>query len=132
MSLPDDPFHTTFLEGQRVYWSDQNIVFMEHLGDPIVVQARFLSDGLSIPRPLRGLIAKAPSFLATGVLHDWLYAKQTNTMTRKKCDRIFLWYMKRWGVGWWTRRSIYFAVRIGGKQFFRQRDPSFYKGSHNH
>lgn len=133
MGLPQEPFHTAYLHGEdRLYWSTSDMVFMEHLGQPIVVKGGFLSDGLSIPSIFHSILSKAPSYLATGVLHDWLYSIGTTTMSRKKCDKIFYWYLSQYGVGLLTRRTIYYAVRLGGRKAFRKKHPQFYTGKHQH
>ena len=67
-----------------------------------------------------------------GILHDWLYAKveRHENISRRKCDRIFLLFMKLYGVGIIKRRIIYWAVRAAGRLAFRKKTPKF--ATHNH
>ena len=104
----------------------------EHL---IVVPAKFLSDGLSIPAAARPIIntTKAPEWIGAGVLHDWLYSKCVTheSMSRKTVDTIFLIAMKLYGVSAWKRRIIYWAVRTFGRLSFRKKTPKFATNKHH-
>ena len=74
----------------------------------------FITDGASIPKifwsiigsPFTGLYRK-PS-----LIHDRLYA--TQKVKRGYADRVFLEGMENKGVSFWKRRTMYYAVRVGG------------------
>ena len=84
-------------------------------GDTIVVPAGFITDGASIPRFAWSIIGGPMSgkYVAAAILHDWLYHIQT--FSRKKSDLIFLKAMAVLGVTRLKRKTIYWAVRIGGR-----------------
>lgn len=126
MKLPKPILHTDFIDGERLYWASEQMQFDsgEHL---IIIPAGFLSDGLSIPRLFRSIFSKSPSYIFAGVVHDWLYKMGTYEVTRKEADKIFLYWMKQYGVGWLTRRTIYRAVRIGARRTWKVRPASFAK-----
>jgi len=51
-------------------------------------------------------------------IHDILYAAEL--FPRDECDDIFLELMKEHGVGWFTRNSMYLAVRMVGGLVWRK------------
>lgn len=134
MKLPRPELHTYFDEqlGERVFYSCEPIAFDN--GDClVVVGADFISDGFSIPKGLRGFFATAPASLPAAMLHDWLYKTTTpkQGMTRRGIDRLFLQWLKAYGVGVIRRRLIYWGVRAGGGlTSYNKRNASFYKGDH--
>jgi hypothetical protein len=135
MTPPSPDLHTYFDDelGERVFYSCDEIAYDsgEHL---IVIPPKFLSDGVSIPSAAQPLIntPKSPQWIGAGILHDWLYAKveRHENISRRKCDRIFLLFMKLYGVGIIKRRIIYWAVRAAGRLSFRKKTPKF--ATHNH
>lgn len=78
----------------------------------ITVPAGYVTDLASVPRGFWNLIPKDGTYDQAAVLHDYIYG--THSFDRKTCDRIFLEAMKELGVGWWTRGTIYNAVRAFG------------------
>jgi hypothetical protein len=103
------------IDGEGWYWSELPMLFTEHKGAKIIIPAGFMTDGASIPKVFQSFFSKTGIYLMPAILHDWLYkAGCPQSMPRKEVDRLFLHYMKLYGVGWLTRRSIYTAVRIGG------------------
>ena len=136
MKLPQPDLHTYFDEqlGERVYYACEPIAFDvgEHL---IVVPAKFLSDGLSIPAAARPIIntPKAPEWIGAGILHDWLYSKcdTHEHISRRRADTLLLLAMKLYGVGTIKRRIIYWAVRMAGRLAFRKKTPKFATTNHH-
>ena len=136
MTPPNPELHTFYDNelAERVFYSCEPLAFDvgEHF---ILVPAKFLSDGLSIPTAARPIIntPKAPEWIGAGVLHDWLYSKcETHeSMSRKTVDLIFLLMMKIYGVGAIKRRIIYWAVRMAGHLSFRKKTPKFATNNHH-
>ena len=129
MTTPSPQLHTDHIGGERVYWSCEPMAFDN--GDSlVVVPANFLSDGLSIPRIFQGVFSKSPSYIFAGMLHDWLYKIRPCNMTRKQCDKLFLYWMRAYGVGW-TRKTIYRSVRIGGRKSWRRKYPQYSNNNHH-
>ena len=133
MSLPKPELHTYFDEeaGERIYYACEQLAF-DMDGDVLVVVPKlFCSDGLSIPRLFRSLFSKNPSWIGAGIAHDYCYRILPHKMTRKQADKLFLKLMHGYVVGWWTRRSIYRAVRLGAKKNWRVRHPQFATTNHH-
>ena len=57
--------------------------------------------------------------------HDWLYKIQPDKVTRKQADKIFLHWMKAYGVSRTRRNLMYWAVRAGSRKVWRVRHPSY-------
>lgn len=127
MSLPKPVLHTDFIGDERMYWSTLPMVF-DSKDELIVIPPLFLTDGLSIPRLFRSIFSKSPSYIYAGIVHDWLYKSGVQEVTRKQADKIFLYWMKAYGVGWLTRRTIYRAVRLGARRSWKVRPPTYAKG----
>lgn len=136
MTPPNPDLHTYYDGelGERVFYSCEPIAYDSGQEPLIVVPPKFISNGLSIPRAAQPLIntPKAPEWVGAGILHDWLYSKveRHENISRRKCDRIFLLFMKLYGVGIIKRRIIYWAVRAAGRLAFRKKTPKF--ATHNH
>ena len=133
MSLPSPELHT-YYDGEkreRVFYSCEQLAFDMDGDVLVVVPPLFLSDGLSIPRLFRSIFSKSPSYIYAGIAHDYCYRILPHSMTRKQADKLFLQLMKGYGVGWWTRRSIYRAVRIGAKKNWRVIHPQFASNNHH-
>jgi hypothetical protein len=104
--LDVDDARVTDAWGQWITESD--LVF----GD-IVVPAGAITDGASVPKPLRGLYASiGEPWFAAAVAHDWLYAEQIGT--RANADRVY----RDLSLALGTRRSAalvqYVALRLFG------------------
>lgn len=79
------------------------------------VQAGFITDFASIPRPLWGLVGGPADgkYRKAAVLHDWLY-RTPHIATRSQADQVLLEAMRVSGCSWFQRTVIYSGVRIGG------------------
>lgn len=103
----------------------------------VTVPVGFRTDFASIPRPFRNLFSAVGKYSKAAVVHDFLYNGGWVTQiliddvtgdtferhwhpTRKEADDIFLEAMKVLGVGWFTRTSVYLAVRAGGWSSFER------------
>ena len=133
MSLPEPELHTYFDEeaGERIYYSCEQLAFDMDGDVLVVVPPLFLSDGLSIPRLFRSVFSKSPSYIYAGIAHDYTYRILPHKMTRKQADKLFLQLMKGYKVGFWTRRAIYRAVRIGARKSWRVKFPRFSSNNHH-
>jgi len=133
MSLPKPELHTYFdeEEGERIYYSCEQLAFDMDGDVLVIVPPLFCSDGLSIPRWARSLFSKNPSWIGAGIAHDYCYRILPNKMTRKQADKLFLKIMKGYGVGFFTRRAIYRAVRLGARSNWRVKHPQFAQTNHH-
>ena len=133
MSLPKPELHTYFdeEEGVRLYYSCEQMAFDIDGDVLVVVPPLFLSDGLSIPRLFRSIFSKSPSYIFAGIAHDYTYRILPHKMTRKQADVLFCKLMKGYGVGFFTRRAIYRAVRLGARKNWRVKHPQFAKDNHH-
>jgi len=84
----------------------------------IIVPAGFITDFASIPRPFWSFINPAGRVKPASIPHDFLYSRQGKldhtTLTRKRCDQIFLEIMVVIKMKWIKRHLAYRAVRIFG------------------
>ncbi len=129
-TLPQQPLSTNTIDGERLYWSTRALTFSDHTGGAVVIKSNFLSDGLSIPKFFQSIFSKSPHYIYAGILHDYGYrADFPYAMSRKGVDKLFLHYMKEYGVGWLTRHTIYRAVRIGAARNWKARDATYYAES---
>lgn len=132
MTPPNPSLHTYYDNelGERLFWSAEPIAYDN--GDKlIVVPPKFLSDGFSIPKLFRGFFGTSPAYIGAAILHDWLYKKTPSKITRKSADKIFLHWMKAYGVGSIRRRLIYWAVRTGAQKSWRVKQPQFATNTHH-
>ena len=132
-NLPDPILHTFYDDelGERLYWADEQLAF-DGGGRLIVIPEPFLSGGFSIPKMWRGFFAKAPRYIMAAFAHDWLYKIQPDKVTRKQADKIFLHWMKAYGVSRTRRNLMYWAVRAGSRKVWRVRYPSYATTDHRH
>lgn len=102
----------------------------------LVVEAGFMHDFASVPRPLWALISPLDLGLAS-LFHDWLYRKGGRVTTlrwptrgsqwepvnepwvRRDADRLFARIMRERGVTTWKRRAAFQAVHLLGKSAWR-------------
>lgn len=103
------------------------------LPETICIPAGFVTDFASIPRLLWNLLPPTGSYGKAAVVHDWLYRHcgmvtistplqhdvKGVTYSRAECDEIFREAMEVLGVGWFTRQTIYRAVRMFGGSSYR-------------
>ena len=133
MNLPSPTLHTYFDEeaGERIYYSCEQLAFDMDGDVLVVVPPLFLSDGLSVPRLFRSVFSKSPSYIYAGIAHDYTYRILPHKMTRKQADVLFCKLMRGYGVGFWTRRAIYRAVRIGACKSWRVKFPRYAANNHH-
>ena len=133
MSLPKPELHTFYDEKkeERIFYCCEQLAFDIDGDVLVVVPPLFLSDGLSIPRWARSVFSQSPSYIYAGIAHDYCYRILPHKMTRKQADKLFLKLMRGYGVGFWTRRAIYRAVRIGARKSWRVKFPQFASNNHH-
>lgn len=78
----------------------------------IHVPEGFITDFASVPRGLWNLFPPQGEYSRAAVVHDFLY--RCTDVERRFCDAVFLEAMRLLGVGWFTRRLMYRAVRLFG------------------
>ena len=103
------PGHFTLMNSFEVAWKPKGrprVVF--------TVEAGFETDLASIPQVFQSVIPVLGRHRQPAIAHDWCYCGKTD-LSKKDADLMFLDAMKSVGVGWWRRRSMYLAVRVGGK-----------------
>ena len=76
----------------------------------ITVPKGFMCDLASIPGPVQNIISKVGPYDGAAIIHDWLYCIQI--FDRCTVDNIFLRLMKLSGVGFLTRYTMFWAVRM--------------------
>ena len=76
----------------------------------IKVPIGFKTDLATIPKQLQFAFKPNGKYSRASVLHDFLYTREL--YSRYYADRTFLEAMKYDGVGYFTRYSFYYAVRL--------------------
>lgn len=112
----------TILGRERAIVLEKPFTFESTRLGQIEILAGFFCDLASIPRLFWRIFPPAGKYTAAAIVHDFLYWNQataenaTNNIliTRDDADATFLEAMEALGVGWFTRKTIYRAVRIGG------------------
>lgn len=74
------------------------------------IEKGFVTDGLSIPRVLRGRFSPTGRSFRAAIAHDWLY-RECPPLPREVCDEIFKDGMEFCGENWWNRQLMHKAVR---------------------
>jgi len=112
LRLPDLAIH-----GKRAWRLKSTLIYRsEMLELTILVPTGFITDLASIPRALQWLIPVNGRHRAAAIVHDYLYCKRGQlpggeTASRKEADQVFKEAMKSAGVNWFTRQTMYAAVR---------------------
>jgi len=105
--------------GRQRYQLTQNFAFVVRDSGVmvrVVVPAGTVTDFASIPRPLWWLYPPDGPWAEAAVIHDWLYSR--GLLSRFLSDAIFREAMARYGVPWWRRAILYYAVRLfGGRHY---------------
>lgn len=90
----------------------------------ITVPVGFRTDGASVPRVFWNILDPWGPWFPAALIHDFLYAKASDAHhrhDRETCDLVFKEAMYNLGVPWWTRETIYRAVRGFGWRSFKKR-----------
>lgn len=104
----------------------------------LIEDVEFPEEGITVPAGYRCDFASVPRFLwwwlpplgyysAAALLHDYLYDQHNLNAAplfavsedRRDADLAFLRQMRRDGVGWRTRWTMYLAVRLFGGRHWR-------------
>jgi hypothetical protein len=85
----------------------------------IYVPAGFETDFASVPRFFWRLFPPTGPYGKAAVIHDYLYRK--SGVPRDLADTIFYEAMEELGVGWFTRHTIYRAVRVFGGRAYQEK-----------
>lgn len=81
----------------------------------MIIPKGFETDLASVPRVFWSIFPPFGEYTSAAIVHDYLYSKYNNlAINRTLADKIFLYAMKKFGVDWITRTSMYMAVRVGG------------------
>lgn len=107
----DSPLDLEYLDG-RTWRLIAPFAYKPLIGKAILVPAGFVTDFASVPRVFWRLFPPTGRYGKAAVVHDFLY--QFNGVPRERADRIFLEAMTELNVGWFTRHTLYLAVRAGG------------------
>ncbi len=150
--LPNNTLKTDFLDGERIYWAEEDMWFGDYL-----FPAYAITDGFSIPKLVQWVFSKNPRYIHAAIPHDLFYKKgQYDEVSRKEADLILVKTMKLYmdefaleilngldGKSFWrrcviegkyrarlikdaaNRSAVYSAVRVGGWKSWKK-DPLKY------
>ena len=100
-------------------------------GETLTVPERFLSDGSSVPGPLWGALDADPADLLPGFAHDLAYRREakwsrpgggTRSINRYEADLLHIAVSRLLRVKKSDQEKIFYALRVGGRFAFRNRD----------
>jgi len=99
----------------------ESIEYREHF---VTVPRGFITDFASIPKILWSIYPPTGYYAHAALLHDYIYSTGGRCVglfpaTRKEADEWFFMQMKTDGVGWRTRWTMYFAVRLFGRSSWK-------------
>lgn len=108
------PLLLEYLDDGRTYRLLAGFVYKTALvpEGAVYVPAGFVTDFASVPRVLWNILPPVGRYGKATVVHDYLY--RCTALDRATCDQVFLEAMQVLGVGWWTRRTMWLAVRVFG------------------
>lgn len=86
-----------------------------------VVPRHFITDFASVPRIFWNVLPPTGPYGPAAVIHDYLY--RTASVLRADADWTFREAMERCGVGWFTRQTMYLAVRSCGAPAYHRPAP---------
>lgn len=116
MSSFTTPLLLEYLDDGRTYRLLAGFVYLTELAPQgcrcIYVPSGFVTDFASVPRPIWNILPPTGRYGKAAVIHDWLY--RCTDVDRATCDRVFLEAMETLGVSWFTRRTMWLAVRAFG------------------
>ena len=107
-SLQHDHFHVA--KQFTAVWTREGLPDVK-----VIVTKGFSTDLASIPRLFQNIIPKVGKNIQPAIVHDFCYVRDQQGMTKEDVDLMFLDGLKSMGVGWLRRRTMYLAVRVGGK-----------------
>jgi len=101
-----------------------DITTVDGIRHVVTLPEGYVFDGASIPRLVWSVIGHPfdPSFLVAAAVHDWYCERATELkdyQLRVIGDAVFFALLRRAGVPWWKRSSMYVAVRSYGLWTFR-------------
>ena len=87
----------------------------------ITVPKGFTCDGMSVPRLFWCIVSPAihQHTIAASILHDWMYRKHPQGVSRKQADVIFYAIMRNDGVPKWKALLAYIGVRLFGSKSWK-------------
>ena len=108
------PFSFTRPNGKRINVPPAGLDAVTAITKPV-----WTTDYGSIPKAFQNIFSPM-KYGAAYLLHDWLYASEGES--RSECDWILLEALQAQGANWFTRNTIYSAVRAGGWAVWRKHD----------
>lgn len=97
--------------------------YADDAGNPlreVIVPEGFVTDFASTPKLFYPIFPPIGIYNKAAMVHDFLYtAGSDSAITREDADRFFLQAMEVLKVPSWKRRLMFFAVRLFGKNHFR-------------
>lgn len=82
----------------------------------IRVPKNFVTDFASVPQIVQNIFPRIGLYSKAAIVHDWLY--HNHPAGRKWADYIFLEAMKTSGVNLFTRYTLYYMVRMFGRNSY--------------
>lgn len=85
---------------------------------PIKIPAGFVTDFASVPKAFWNVMPPTGEYGKAAVIHDFLY-RTKGVATKAEADSVFLEAMTALGVGFWTRRTMYYGVKFFGGSSYK-------------
>jgi hypothetical protein len=136
-----DNKHAPSIKGGRSLWGlhDPLVYSPGDRIQTITVRPGFVTDLASVPRWAWILVPPDGPWVKAAIIHNYLYATggigrwkkgqvtitRPEPYTRLEADQIMREAMANRGIGWFKRKLIYLAVRIGGQSAWRRNQENF-------
>ena len=91
---------------------DDDFSYVTDAGEIVTAPKDTITDLASTPRVIWNVYPPFGRYIGAAVIHDTLYTVQK--FPKAKCDAIFFEAMKAEGVSWFTRETLFEAVRLFG------------------
>jgi len=127
-SIPDIVVRSLYSDPQRPWaWILVKAVDVTlSNGDKVVIPENFTTDFATVPRLLWGIIPTIGNHNLATLIHDHLYNVRYSVNHNKDwkadrlfCDRELLYWLKLTGSSNIKAYAMYWAVRIGGRKWWR-------------
>ena len=113
----DTPLLEKLRGGEWLVRQPGGLVYTTNAGQVITVPEGFQTNLASVPAIFWPILPRDGDYTPAAIVHDWLYGQKEmagQAITRGQADGVMLEAMEALGVGWWRRRVIWGALRVGG------------------
>lgn len=113
------PLNVQYLNTEKSWKLLQPFAFIDEKLGQIDVPARFVTNGLTLPRIPAVLAFFVGYGFPAAVVHDYLYS--ASGVARADADNVFYNALRASGVAKWRASLMYAGVRVFGRFFYKEK-----------